>query len=90
MIRHRPRQSLTEYVYFMRQSFDDYNETSDMIDSSYAIHPHHLGLLMLRGISTTGQSGHAKQCVINAFDTLYLMSSDVTMANITHLAQNIE
>jgi hypothetical protein len=57
-----------------------------MIDGSAAIHPRHLGLLMLRGISSIGQFGHAKQCSINAFDTNFLMSSDAAMANILHHA----
>jgi hypothetical protein len=38
--------------YMMRQSFDDYNETCQMIDGSTAIHPHNLGLLMLHGGSS--------------------------------------
>jgi hypothetical protein len=41
----------------MRQSFDDYNETCQTIDGSAAIHPHNMGLLMLRGISRIGQNG---------------------------------
>jgi hypothetical protein len=44
-----------------------------MVYGSAAIHPHNLGLLMLRGISSNGPHGHAKQCVINTFDTYYLM-----------------
>jgi hypothetical protein len=50
-----------------------------MIDVSAAIRPHRLGLLMMRDISCTGQFGHAKQFVINAFDTKYLMSADEMM-----------
>jgi hypothetical protein len=57
MLRQRPGQTVTEYVHFMRQAFDDYNETCQMIDDSAAIHPHNLGLLMLRGISSSGQYG---------------------------------
>jgi hypothetical protein len=34
----------------MRQTFDDYNETYDMIGGSSPIDPLNLGLLMLRGI----------------------------------------
>jgi hypothetical protein len=30
------------------------------------------------------------QCVINAFDTNYLLSADEVMANILHLAQNMD
>jgi hypothetical protein len=71
MLRQRPGQTITEYVHFMRQSFDDYNETCQMIDGFAAIRPHNLGLLMLRGISSSSQYGQAKQCVINAFDTDY-------------------
>jgi hypothetical protein len=45
---------------------------------------------MLRGISGSGPYGKAKQCVINnAFDTDYLKSTDEVMANILHLAQNM-
>jgi hypothetical protein len=45
---------------------------------------------MLRGISSTGPFGEAKQCVINAFDTSYLLSAGEVMANILHLAQNMD
>jgi hypothetical protein len=89
-MRQRPGQTVTEYVHFMRQSFDDYIETCQMIDGSAAIHPHNMGLLMLRGISSSCQYGQAKQCAINAFDTDYLMSSDEVMGSILHLAQNME
>jgi hypothetical protein len=61
-----------------------------MIDGSAAIHPHNLGLLMLRGISSTGPFGEAKQCAINVFDIAYLMSADEVMANILHLAHNMD
>jgi hypothetical protein len=90
MLRHRPCKSMTEYVHRMRQTLDDYNETSEMIDGSSAIHPHNMGLLMMRGISSTSHYGHAKHCVINGFDTNYLMSVDEKMAIILHLAQNID
>jgi hypothetical protein len=61
-----------------------------MIDGSAAIHPQNLGLLMLKGISTSRQYGHAKQCAINAFDTDYPLSAYEVMANILHLVQNME
>jgi hypothetical protein len=61
-----------------------------MIDGSAAIHPHHLGLLMLRGISSKSPFGHAKQCVINAFHTNYIMSADEVIAGILQLAENME
>jgi hypothetical protein len=61
-----------------------------MIDGSAAIDPHHLGLLMLRGISSTGLFGHAKQCGINAFGANYLLSAGEVMASIFHLAHNME
>jgi hypothetical protein len=81
---------LTDYVHFTRHTFDDYNETCEPTDSSTAIHPHNMGLLMLRGISSNGPFGDAKQCVTNAFDTNYLMSANEVMANIRHLAQNMD
>jgi hypothetical protein len=90
MLRQRLGQFMTDYVNFMTQTFDDYNETCQLIDGCAAIHPHKLGLLMLRGISNTGPFGQAKQCDINAFDTDYLLSADEVMANILHLAQNMD
>jgi hypothetical protein len=69
MLRQRPSQSLHDYVHFMRRTFDDYNETYELIDGSAAIHPHNMGMLMLRGISCNGPFGQAKLCVVNAFDT---------------------
>jgi hypothetical protein len=74
----------------MRQTFDDYNETCQMVDGSATIHPHNLGLLMLRGISITGPFGQAKHCVINAFDIDYMLSADEVLANILHLAHNMD
>jgi hypothetical protein len=85
MLRQRAGQSLTKYVHFMRLTFDDYNETCGMIDGSPAIHPHNLGLLMLRGISSTCQFGQAKEC-----DTNYLMSADEVIANVLYMAQNMD
>jgi hypothetical protein len=61
-----------------------------MMDGFAAIRPHHLGLLIVRGIANIGPFGQAKQCVINAFDTNYHLSAHVVMANIPHLAQNME
>jgi hypothetical protein len=62
-----------------------------MIDGSATIHPHNLGLLMLRGISSSSDKyGEAKQCANNVFDTDYLLSADEVMAIILHLAQNME
>jgi hypothetical protein len=89
-VRQRPGQSLSDYVHYMRQTFDDFNDTCQLVDGSAAIQPHNLGLLMLRGISSSGPHGQAKQCVINAFDTDYLMSADEVMASILHLAHNMD
>jgi hypothetical protein len=61
-----------------------------MVDGSAAIHPHNLGILMLRGISNSGPHGQAKQGVINAFDTDYLLSADEVMANILHVAHSMD
>jgi hypothetical protein len=61
-----------------------------MVDGSTAIHPHNLGLLMVRGMFSTGPFGQAKQCVINAFDTNYMLSADEMMACILHLAYNMD
>jgi hypothetical protein len=77
-------------MHFVRQSFDDYNESCQMMDGHAAIHPHNLGFLMLRGISSLGPYAQAKQCAINAFDTNNFLSTDEVMATILHLAQNME
>jgi hypothetical protein len=61
-----------------------------MIEGLTPIHPHNMGLLILRGISCTAHFGHAKRCLINAFDTNYLMSADEVMASILHLPQNMD
>jgi hypothetical protein len=90
VLRQRHGQSLAEYVHFMRQTFDDYNETCEMIDGSTTIHPHHMGLLILRGISNNRPFGQAKHGVINAFDKNYLLYADNVMASILHFAQNME
>jgi hypothetical protein len=90
MVRQHHGQSLSDYVHYMRQTFDDYNETCQMVDGSAAIHPHNLGLLMLRGISCNGPHGQAKHCVINAFDTYYMLSADEVMASIFHLTHNMD
>jgi hypothetical protein len=60
-----------------------------MVDGSAAIHHHSLALLMLRGISSTGPFGPAKQCAINAFDTGYVLSADEVMANILLQTHNM-
>jgi hypothetical protein len=90
MLMQRLGQSLIGYVYFTRHTFDDYNETCELLDGSVAIHPHNLGLFMLRGTSITGPFGQAKQYVINAFDTDYLLFVDEVKANILHLAHNMD
>jgi hypothetical protein len=56
MLKQRHGHSITDYIHFTRQTFDDYNETCHMIDGSAAIQPHNLGLLMLRGISNPALS----------------------------------
>jgi hypothetical protein len=49
-----------------------------------------MGIMMLRGISSTGHFGQTKQFGVNAFDTNCLMSADKVMANILLLAQNTD
>jgi hypothetical protein len=44
---------------------------------------------MLRGISGTGPFGQAKKCVINAFNTDYMLSVD-EVATILHLAHDMD
>jgi hypothetical protein len=90
MLRQRPGRTLIVYVHFMRHIFDGYNETCEMIDASCAIHPHHLGLFMQRGILSTRPFGHAKQCVINAFDTNCLLSADEVMASILFVTPHMD
>jgi hypothetical protein len=81
---------LIDYVHFLKRMFEEYNEICQLIDGYAAIHPHNLGLLMLRGISSSGPFGQAKHCLINAYDTDYLLSADEVMANILDQAQNMD
>jgi hypothetical protein len=90
VLRQHHGQSLTDFVHFIWQTLDDYNETYHVIDGSAAIHHHNLGLLMLRGISCTGPFGQAKRGVISAFDTDYMLSAYEVMASILHLAHNMD
>jgi hypothetical protein len=57
MLRQRPGQSIIDYAHFMRQTFDDYNETCQLIDGSADIHLHNLIFLMMRGIYSNGPFG---------------------------------
>jgi hypothetical protein len=45
---------------------------------------------MISGLSNVGQYCQAKQCVINAFDTTFIMSADRVMGSIIHQAQNLD
>jgi hypothetical protein len=90
MLMQRLGHTMTEYVHFMRQSLDDYNETYEMISGFTTIHPHNLGLITLRGISRSWHYEQAKQCDINAFVTNYILSADAVMAIIMIVAQNME
>jgi hypothetical protein len=90
MLRLRLWQSQTEYAHFTRKTFDDYNNTCEMIDGSAAIHPYNLGLLLLRGISSNDFFVWAKQRFINSFDTCYLMPAGEVMASILHPAQYMD
>jgi hypothetical protein len=46
--------------------------------------------MMQRDILSTGPFGHAKRCVIDTFDTNYLMSAIEVMANIPYVSQNMD
>jgi hypothetical protein len=56
MLRQRPCQSLTKYIHFLRQTFDDYNETCEMMDGSAAIHPPHVAWHFQHRPLWTGQA----------------------------------
>jgi hypothetical protein len=88
MVRQASGHSVSAYVHAIKQHFDELNECLRLKDGSAAIHPHVLTLVMIRGLSNVGQYGHAKQCVINACDTDFIVSADRVMSNITHQAQN--
>jgi hypothetical protein len=47
-------------------------------------------MVMIRGLSNVGQYGQAKQCVINAFDTDFILSADRVMGSIIHQARNLD
>jgi hypothetical protein len=83
-------QSVSAYVHVVKQCFDELNECLQLKDGSDAIHPHVLALVIIRGLSNVGQYGQAKQCVINAFDTDFILSADRVMGSIIHQAQNLD
>jgi hypothetical protein len=73
----------------VKQHFDELNECLQLKDGSVVIHPHVLAVVMIRGLSNVGQYGQAKQCVINAFDTDFILSADRVMGSNIHQAQNL-
>jgi hypothetical protein len=85
MVRQAYGQSVSAYVHAVKQHLDEINECMQLKDGSTAIHPHVLALVMIRGLSNVGQYGQAKQCVINAFDTDFILSADIVMGSIIHL-----
>jgi hypothetical protein len=89
IVRQACGQSVSAYVHAVKQHFDDLNECMKRKDGSAAIHPHVLAMVMIRGLSNVGQYGQAKVCVINAFDTDFIMSADRVMGSIIHKAQNL-
>jgi hypothetical protein len=90
MVRQASGQSISAYVHVVKQHFDEVNEFLQLKDGSATIHPHVLALVMIRGLSNVGQYGQAKQCVINAFDTDFIMSADRVMGSIIHQAHNLD
>jgi hypothetical protein len=90
MVRQASGQYVSAYVHAVKQHFDELNECMQLKDGYVAIHPHVLALVMIRGLSNFGQYGQAKQCVISAFDTDFIMSADKVMGSIIHPAQNLD
>jgi hypothetical protein len=84
MVRQASCESVSAYVHAVKQHFDDLNECLQRKDGSAAIHTHVFALVMIRGLSNVGHYGQAKQCVINAFDTDFIMSADRVMGSIIH------
>jgi hypothetical protein len=90
MVRQASGQSVSSYVHAVKHHFDELNECLQLKDGSTAINPHVLALVLIRGLSNVGHYGQAKQCVINAFDTDFIMSADKVMSSIIHQAQNLD
>jgi hypothetical protein len=90
MVRQAFGQFVSAYVHAVKHHFDELKECMQLKDGSAAIHPHVLAMVMIRGLSNVGQYGQAKQCVINAFDTDFILSADRVMESIIHHAQNLD
>jgi hypothetical protein len=90
MVRQASGQYVSAYVHAVKQHFDELNECLQLKDGSAAIHPHVLAVVMIRDLANVGQFGQAKQCVINAFDTYFILSADKVMSSIIHQAQNMD
>jgi hypothetical protein len=90
MVRQASGQSVSAYVHAIKHHFHELNECLQLKDGSATIHPHVLALVMIRGLSNVGHYGQAKQCVINAFDTDFILSAGRVMSSIIHQAQNLD
>jgi hypothetical protein len=90
MVRQASGQYVFAYVHVVKQCFDELNECLQLKEGYAAIHPHVLALVKIRGLSNVGQYGQAKKCVINAFDTDFILSADRVMGSIIHQVQNLD
>jgi hypothetical protein len=90
MVRKASGQSVSAYVHAVKQHFDELNECIQLKDGYVAIYPHVLALVMIRGLYNVGLYGQAKLCVINAFDTDFILLADEVMGSIIHQAQNLD
>jgi hypothetical protein len=59
-------------------------------DGSAVIYHHVFALVMIRGLSNVGEYGQAKQCVIYAFDTDFILSVDRVMGTIIHQPHDLD
>jgi hypothetical protein len=84
MVRQASGQCVSAYVHVVKQCFDELNECLQLKDGSAATHPHILAMIMIRGLSNVGRYGQAKQCVIYAFDTDFILSANRVMGSIIH------
>jgi hypothetical protein len=86
MVRHASGHSVSAYVHVLKQHSEDLNECLQLKDGSAAIHPHVLVHVRIRGLTDVCHYGQAKQCVINDFDTYFIMSAYKVMGSIIHRA----
>jgi hypothetical protein len=86
----RPNESLYDFVHNMRLAYDDMNESCLMTDGPIVMPEHFLNISMLVGMSHEGPYGHAKECIVTAFDPNFTLSAAEVTQQIRRQANHLD